>query len=460
MSSCAVYWIRNDHRLDDNKILRAFCKSPAGFCVSFTPQTIKRAGDYRRRFYEQSLGEFHSSLRAQGLNTCHSADTVFGLGETFFTDNFVSAIYYSQEPGVEERQEEQHVEKLAQKFGIKTVSIQQDTLILAEDLPFNMEQLPQIFTEFRKCIEKDLKIRPPQPPPVIWPHSPQIKGFPETFSCLNTPAIPSHPHIEGGESFGQRRLQEYFWKLDLARSYKLTRNGMIHWNDSTKFSPWLGTGNISARRIYSELQNYEASVEKNESTYWIFFELLWRDYFHFYCQKQGARLFTSQKNDKENLKHLKANKVNESSFDKASSRGIDLSMRELESDISIFKKWCSGTTGDHFIDSNMRELLLTGWMSNRGRQNVASFLAKQIKLPWTWGAQWFEKLLIDYDVANNWGNWSYFSGVGTDPRDRAFNTQTQAKHYDPQGEYQQYWLKQEIHNEAQRILSQINDILK
>lgn len=69
-----------------------------------------------------------------------------------------------------------------------------------------------------------------------------------------------------------------------------------------------------------------------------------------------------------------------------------------------------GRTGVPFVDANMRELLATGWMSNRGRQNVASFLVKDLHLDWRLGAEWFESLLIDHDVCSNYGNWNYVAG--------------------------------------------------
>jgi len=91
----------------------------------------------------------------------------------------------------------------------------------------------------------------------------------------------------------------------------------------------------------------------------------------------------------------------------------------------------------------MLELSTTGWLSNRARQNVASFLVKDLNVDWRLGALWFEHCLIDYDVASNWGNWRYIAGVGRDPRqDRYFNVLKQAGHYDPQGLYVAHWLKQ------------------
>ena len=89
----------------------------------------------------------------------------------------------------------------------------------------------------------------------------------------------------------------------------------------------------------------------------------------------------------------------------------------------------------------MRELKQTGFMSNRGRQNVASFLIKDLHINWLMGAQWFESQLIDYDPCSNYGNWLYVAGVGNDLReDRYFNILAQAQRYDPKGEYVKLWL--------------------
>ena len=108
---------------------------------------------------------------------------------------------------------------------------------------------------------------------------------------------------------------------------------------------------------------------------------------------------------------------------------------------SVFDSWCEGKTSEPFVNANMIELKCTGWMSNRGRQNVASFLSKELLIDWRWGANYFESMLIDYDVHSNYGNWMYVSGVGNDPRDRKFNIKFQADRYDPNSKFQNLWLQ-------------------
>ena len=107
---------------------------------------------------------------------------------------------------------------------------------------------------------------------------------------------------------------------------------------------------------------------------------------------------------------------------------------------NLVSKWINGETQDDFVNANMIEIKETGWMSNRGRQNVASYFAKDLELDWRIGAAYFESMLIDYDVHSNYGNWMYV-GVGNDPRDRKFNTQLQAERYDANGRFRRLWLQ-------------------
>lgn len=408
--SRSLYWIRNDHRLHDNAALSAYCQSSEGLIVwSMTPSLL-RAKSLRKQFYGESLNVFLRALREKQQKVLCFEQPIEVLLQDLLPALKIRRLIFSREVGTEEEQSESKVVSLASKLGVEVVSFYQDTLLEREDYRELLLDFPKIFTDFRKKVEQNLRVPEPVPVPHTWPLP--IESVNKTCENLFPKSLPYAVPARPGEVEGLQRLKSYFWDLDRARTYKETRNGMLDWNDSTKFSLWLASGSLSARQIYRELCEYENKVVKNESTYWIFFELLWRDYFKFYMQKQGASLF----------------------YRKSMESRKDPEAQDL------FLKWCEGKTGDDFIDANMRELQQTGWMSNRGRQNVASFLAKKWQLPWQWGAEWFEKNLLDYDVASNWGNWSYFSGVGSDPRDRAFNTLTQAKYYDPDGAYRKRWL--------------------
>merc|ERR1712216_722165 len=104
------------------------------------------------------------------------------------------------------------------------------------------------------------------------------------------------------------------------------------------------------------------------------------------------------------------------------------------------EQWKEGRTGDPLVDANMRELAATGFMSNRGRQNVASYLILDLGVDWRYGAAHFEELLLDYDPCSNWGNWVAAAGL-TGQRVNKFNTRKQLNDYDPKRDYVNHWLK-------------------
>jgi deoxyribodipyrimidine photo-lyase len=124
--------------------------------------------------------------------------------------------------------------------------------------------------------------------------------------------------------------------------------------------------------------------------------------------------------------------------------GILQNKYDWKTNQKAFREWAFGNTREPFVNANMLELLKTGFMSNRGRQNVASFWAKEWEQDWRIGAAYFESMLIDYDVHSNYGNWIYNAGVGNDPRDRKFNIKRQAEMYDADGKYQKMWLNPDI----------------
>ena len=221
----------------------------------------------------------------------------------------------------------------------------------------------------------------------------------------------------GGETSGLDRIQYYLWGSHSVAKYKETRNGMVGESYSTKFSPWLALGCISPRMIFSQIKKYEEEEVANQSTYWVLFELIWRDYFKFVCQKYGDRVFYLS--------------------------GILNKHLPWSQDMDKFRAWAEGRTGVPFVDANMRELKETGWMSNRGRQNVASFLVKDLGLDWRLGAEWFESQLLDHDVCSNYGNWNYAAGIGNDPREnRKFNMVKQGMDYDGEGEFVRLWIEE------------------
>ena len=288
-------------------------------------------------------------------------------------------------------------------------------------MSIELKNIPEIFTVFRKNCEKMLKVRS---------CFPEIKTLPKDNLLQKDYKIPviidfnfcdferhhqSAFPFKGGAKSGRERIEYYFWKTEKLSFYKQTRNGMLGKDYSSKLSAWLANGSISAREIFWEVKAYEKKVKKNQSTYWLIFELIWRDYFKYISLKHGDKIFQLG--------------------------GILSKKYRWNSDPKKLKSWIEGHTKEPFVNANMIELYKTGWMSNRGRQNVASFFAKNLFMDWRIGAAYFESQLIDYDVHSNYGNWMYISGVGNDPRDRKFDIRRQAQIYDSNNKFQNLWLK-------------------
>ncbi|WP_087937978.1 DASH family cryptochrome [Algoriphagus faecimaris] len=426
-----IVWFRNDLRLLDNEtlfkasemgseIIPVYCFDPRHF--EKTELGFPKIGAFRAKFLFESIEDLRTQLREKEADLLllrgKPEEELVTLAERLKAD----AIFFSREVTAEERRVDRSLEKVSWSKGIATESFWQSTLYHIDDLPFPINQTPEIFTQFRKNVEKLSEVRASYPHPKklnfprnLIPISGEVPEM-ETYG-LEEPGFVREKVMEfdGGERAGLGRIQSYFWDGDHLKSYKETRNGLIGADYSSKFSPWLALGCISPRVIYEEVKRYEKERKKNQSTYWLVFELIWRDYFRFICKKHGDQVF-----------HI---------------GGIKNTKDSWRRDSADFQRWCEGQTGVPFVDANMRELKLTGFMSNRGRQNVASFLVNDLGIDWTWGASYFESQLIDYDVCSNWGNWMYVGGVGNDPREnRYFNILRQAKNYDKNGDYVRLWV--------------------
>jgi deoxyribodipyrimidine photo-lyase len=431
MKAKIIIWFRNDLRLHDHEPLtRALAKTQDVLPVyCFDPRQFKqtslgftKTGYFRLKFLIESVADLRRSLQERGSNLVvrigKPEDIIPELAETFEA----TAVFASKEVASEEISVENLLEQKLWKRKTALELFYTHTLFHPEDIPYPVHNLPDIFTDFRKEVERSTTIRKSfSTPEALMPFSGIDTGvIPEPADFSIEPVVSQSEKavlmFKGGETEGLKRLHNYFWKQNLLKNYKETRNGLLGADYSSKFSAWLTLGCLSPRKIYEEIKKYEYERVKNESTYWLVFELIWRDYFKFVAKKYKNQIF-----QKGGIRG--GNRIN------------------LKDDEYLFGKWCNGETGIPFIDANMRELLLTGFMSNRGRQNVASFLVKDLEVNWIWGAMWFESQLIDYDVCSNWGNWLYVAGVGNDPReDRYFNIITQAQRYDTNAAYTKYWL--------------------
>jgi len=425
----SIVWFKTDLRLHDNEtlvkaieqsdeIIPVYCFDESHFKT--TEFGFQKTGNFRTKFLLESLQDLDKNLRAIG------SGLVIVRGKPEYelykiADKYkAQKLFAKKEVAYEEKKTEERVEIELWKLKCEIETFSTSTLYHAQDLPFSIKDIPDVFTNFRKRIEKEATIRPIFSAPVTI-KSPAIPALqlPRLEQLgLHAVQVDSRADMQfkGGETEAYNRLHYYFKISKAISSYKKTRDELIGADYSSKFSAWLTIGCLSPREIHIELKKYEEQFGANESTYWLIFELLWRDYFRFMMKKHRHQFFlqTGVKSDE-----LSINSHNE----------------------DLLYKWINSQTGSDFIDANMLELKLTGYMSNRGRQNVASYLCNDLKLDWRFGAAYFEQQLIDYDVCSNWGNWAYLAGVGNDPRgNRYFNIEKQANDYDSKKIYRNLWL--------------------
>lgn len=423
----SLIWFRNDLRVDDHsglfhaiqnssKVIGVFCFSKEKY--ELNDLGFPRTDSFRAKFLIESVNCLKDELKKINITLLVAIEKPEKLISKIIDDHEINRIYLQEEWTDEEINEE----KFLLKKNINLFKFNDQFLYHPQDV--DLEKISNIFTNFRKYCEKKLGVRASYNLNFSMPKnnllqndfkSPSLKDLGlDSFENDKRSAFP----FKGGYKEGIKRLNYYLWESKKVSFYKKTRNGLLGIDYSSKLSSWLANGSLSPRIVYHNIKDYESKFEKNQSTYWMIFEIIWRDFFKYISKIHGSKIF----------------KIG----------GILEKEYTWNHDKKLFENWINGKTPEPFVNANMIELKLTGWMSNRGRQNVASYLAKENKIDWRWGAKYFESKLIDYDVHSNYGNWMYVSGVGNDPRDRKFNIKFQSDRYDPSNKFQNLWLQEKL----------------
>ena len=424
----SLVWFRNDLRFSDHTGLAKACQNSKRLfgIYCFDPKLFinnklgfPKMNVYRAAFILESIKELKAELLKRNISLILKIGEPNKVISEFIKDYKINSIYYQNEWTDEEISEE--------KALLNNISTDVEVQKYSDQFLYHPDDVDQsfvsdVFTTFRKYCEKNLVVRDIVEPTYSFSKENLINENQNNLPTLedlglNDFEIDSRTAFPftGGCLSAKDRLNYYLWESKKVNFYKKTRNGLLGKDYSSKFSAWLANGSISSREIYWQIKNYEKDIMKNQSTYWMIFELIWRDFFKFISLKYGNKIF----------------KIG----------GILDKDYTWSRDEDQFQNWIDGKTNEPFVNANMIELKSTGWMSNRGRQNVASFLSKELLIDWRWGASYFESMLIDYDVHSNYGNWMYVSGVGNDPRDRKFNIKFQADRYDPNNKFQNLWLQ-------------------
>jgi len=423
-----LVWFNKNLRSQDNEALFRACKNhdnvisvyfldPRGFEV--TNYGFKKTAVFRAQFLLETLKDLKEQLKKLNITLLIFNKTPESY-ITFLCEKYNIDTIYAQKEWTDE--EDKIICKVKNTIP-KEVTFNEyydQFLFHPDDIKMSISDIPKIFTQFRKYLEKYIPIREvnhtiPKETSNLLKEKTQIPSLTalgyDSFKINQNSAFP----FLGGENEAFKRIDHYFFNTKKLARYKKTRNGLVGTDYSSKLSSWLANGSISAKQIYSKVKEFEKIHLKNDSTYWLVFELIWRDFFKYISLKHHNYIFKIE--------------------------GILNKNYDWKNDDKTIQQWIHGETKEPFVNANMIELKKTGWMSNRGRQNVASYFAKELHIDWRIGAAYFESTLIDYDVHSNYGNWMYAAGVGNDPRDRKFNIQLQSEKYDANKEFRNLWLK-------------------
>ncbi|MCK0154035.1 DASH family cryptochrome [Alcanivorax sp. S6407] len=431
-----VVWFRHDLRVQDQPLLHQAAALGNPVLPLYVlpehwtqpgPEGINRLGPAKAVFLQECLADLAASLDGLGL----TLNTALASPAALLCHWHQGTPLQVVTAEADAPEEQQDINALRTQ-GITVHEVGTRTLLSSSQLPWE-ETFPATFSRFRKKVERrgGPQIDGTEGDPRLLPAANPLP-LPEWAGSVvaalgaargNWQRDPQHYFsLSGGEQTARQWLQQYLFEDRHLRHYKTTRNQLIGTGYSSRLSAALAWGCLSVRHVWHAILDYEQQFGGDQHSYWLRFELLWREFFHWSQREYGAEVFRYtglQLFDHSPLPRLPGNEL--------ASR--------------YWQAWCAAETGLPFIDANLKELLATGYLSNRGRQNLASFLVHDLGLDWRRGARWFEHHLVDHDVASNWGNWAYIVGVGHDAQGgRRFSPTRQWWRHDPEAEYVRHWL--------------------
>tara|TARA_B100000949_G_scaffold137686_1_gene121128 strand:- start:9135 stop:10448 length:1314 start_codon:yes stop_codon:yes gene_type:complete len=400
-----VFWFRRDLRLDDNVGLYQALQNdvPVLPIFIFDTEILENLpkNDARVTFIHKQLQKISNQLRTNhGSSIAQFHDTPKKVFKQLLDDFDIEAVYtnHDYEPYAKKRDEE-----------IKS-------LLEENDVQFNTFKDQVIF-------EKDEVVKDDGDPYVVY--TPFMRKWKENFNpsthlveydtlsdlgknLYESKKLPRLSLEDMGFEESSIEVPDYTVTSGLIQKYEDTRDYPAKEKGTSRLGPHLRFGTVSIRKMVKK-----AIDEKNE-TFWN--ELIWREFFM------------------QILWHFPhtVNKAFRAKYDR-----IDWRNNEEE-----FEKWKKGKTGYPLVDAGMRELNETGYMHNRVRMLVASFLCKHLLIDWRWGEAYFAEKLLDYEMASNVGNWQWAAGSGVDaaPYFRIFNPTTQIKKFDKDKKYINTWV--------------------
>ena len=396
-------WFRRDLRLADNPALLAAVAEAADTQVVplfvLDPALSGPAGGARRAYLAASLADL--GTRVGGLQLRHG-NPIREVVEVARAAN-ATTVHVAEDFGPHGRQRDLDVEAALARCNIELVRTGSPYAVPPGRVLNKTQSHYQVFTPFSRAWRDHGWPAPPMPPRAVsWVRP--LESHPlEDVAVAGSLRLPA-----AGETAANQRWHDF---LDGPLADYATTRDRADLDATSRMSVHLKWGEIHPRTMLADLaRHHSASAAKYAS------ELAWREFY-------ADVLFQSPESARDYLKP-------------------EFARMEYDDPGSRFTAWCDGLTGYPIVDAGMRQLLAEGWMHNRVRMIVASFLIKDLHIEWRHGARHFMRWLVDGDLASNQHGWQWVAGSGTDaaPYFRIYNPTTQGKRFDPEGDYVRRWV--------------------
>ena len=400
----ALVWFRRDLRVRDHPALRAALDAHEQvvcvFCIDDRLLRGRHASGPRTQFLLESLADLDGSLRERGGALVIRRGPPERELPHLAREADAGAVYFTRDVSPYARERGDRVDPALRQHGIDPCGC--PGLTAADDVHAITTQAGGPYTVFSpfhrtwaELPRREVLQAPRKLPPL--PEGIDAQQPPTLAELQLTETVPTP--MRGGETEARRRLANFL--RGPVDSYDDNHDALGR-DATSRLSPYLHFGCVSPREVESRAPN--AAFRR---------QLAWRDFYHHV------------------LLHFPSNARDE--FQERYRRAID-----WQDDDEAFAAWCDGHTGFPLVDAGMRQLADEGWMHNRARLVVASFLTKDLGIDWRRGERHFMRMLIDGDEANNNGNWQWIASVGVDPQPffrRIYNPARHLERYDPRGDY-------------------------
>ena len=419
-----IVWFRQDLRLTDNAALHHACQTDAPIIFVFIhdPELAQKwtMGAAKQWWLHHSLSSLAGNLKHYRTDLILRRGATLEVLENLINETNAQGLYFSRhyEPyqaTLENEINAHFKDRLTIKRFKNNLLVEPETVLNKSNEPF------KVFTPFYKAAMATLQVADPLPAPN------EIDAYTATIASDDLDAWQLLPdetlwgaefkkNWVPGEQGAQINLDAF--TMHALNKYNILRN-RPEFIGTSRISPHLHFGEISPRQIWNDVIHSDKGSEPGNESY--LKELMWREFSYY-------------------LLHYWPDLPDQSFKDSFADF-------PWQNDSELLNAWQHGKTGYPIVDAGMRELLQTGWMHNRVRMVVASFLIKHLLIDWRHGEAWFWDTLVDADLANNSASWQWVAGCGADaaPYFRIFNPQLQGEKFDPDGIYVKQWLPELQH---------------